>query len=93
MPRWSFARVEASKAADVSSYRGLAPCRPLPPIVWCRSPRALFRAGGVPADEAERVAGSLVDANLAGHDSHGMIRIPQYLQAVADGQLQARAFL
>ena len=33
------------------------------------------------------MAQSLVDANLAGHDSHGIIRVPQYLKAVADGHL------
>jgi uncharacterized oxidoreductase len=49
--------------------------------------RALFQAGGVPADEARVVAASLVDANLAGHDSHGLIRIPQYLKAIHDGLL------
>jgi uncharacterized oxidoreductase len=49
---------------------------------------ALFRAGGLPADEAERVAASLVLANLSGHDSHGLIRVPQYLTAVANGLLR-----
>src|SRR6516225_3806616 len=52
---------------------------------------ALFRAAGVPADEAARVAGSLVDANLCGHDSHGLIRIPQYLEAIGDGRLKPGA--
>ena len=50
--------------------------------------RAVFQAAGVPPDEAAVVAGSLVDANLAGHDSHGVIRIVQYLKALDDGQLQ-----
>lgn len=50
--------------------------------------RKLFEGGGVPPDEAEIVATSLVEANLAGHDSHGLIRIPQYLKAVADGILK-----
>jgi uncharacterized oxidoreductase len=49
----------------------------------------LFQAGGVPDDEAQIVASSLVDANLAGHDSHGLIRIPQYLKAIDDGLLKA----
>lgn len=53
--------------------------------------RGLFEAGGVPADEAATVAGSLVDANLCGHDSHGLIRIPQYLKAVAEGRLRPGA--
>jgi uncharacterized oxidoreductase len=53
----------------------------------------LFRASGFPADEAEVVARSLVGANLCGHDSHGLIRIPQYLTAQAAGRLKAGAAL
>jgi uncharacterized oxidoreductase len=53
--------------------------------------RSLFVAGGVPADEAEVVARSLVEANLRGHDSHGLIRIMQYLDAIADGRLKPGA--
>ena len=50
--------------------------------------RSLFVAGGVPGEEAEVVAGSLVDANLCGHDSHGLIRIPQYLRSIRDGKMK-----
>ncbi|HJZ91092.1 MAG TPA: Ldh family oxidoreductase, partial [Gemmataceae bacterium] len=53
----------------------------------------LFRAAGVPADEAATVAGSLVDANLCGHDSHGVIRVPQYVGFLRDGKLVAGAEL
>jgi uncharacterized oxidoreductase len=35
------------------------------------------------------VANSLVDANLCGHDSHGVIRIVQYLKALDDDWLRA----
>lgn len=52
---------------------------------------ALFRASGVPADESARVAQSLVLANLCGHDSHGMIRIMQYADAIKDGRLKPGA--
>ena len=52
---------------------------------------SLFEAGGVPADEADVVARNLVDANLCGHDSHGVIRVVQYLGAVADGRLKPGA--
>jgi uncharacterized oxidoreductase len=55
--------------------------------------RDLFTAAHVPGDEADVVARSLVDANLAGHDSHGVIRIPQYLKALADGALQCSVAL
>lgn len=52
---------------------------------------ALFRALDVPDTDARRVATSLVDANLCGHDSHGIIRVMQYADALRDGRLQARA--
>jgi hydroxycarboxylate dehydrogenase B len=52
---------------------------------------ALFRSAGVPDADAERVARSLVEANLCGHDSHGVIRVVQYLEAIADGRFQPGA--
>src|SRR5215510_9875428 len=51
----------------------------------------LFDAVGVPRDEANRVARSLVDANLCGHDSHGVIRIVQYADVIRDGRLKPAA--
>jgi uncharacterized oxidoreductase len=51
----------------------------------------LFEAAKVPSEEAERVARSLVDANLRGHDSHGVIRVPQYVKAITDGLLKPGA--
>ena len=39
------------------------------------------------ADEARVVAELLVEANLVGHDSHGVIRIPQYLGQVEAGDI------
>jgi uncharacterized oxidoreductase len=45
----------------------------------------------VSAEEAERVALSLVDANLCGHDSHGVIRVVQYLAAIGDGRMRPGA--
>jgi uncharacterized oxidoreductase len=55
--------------------------------------RRLFVGAGVPADEAGTVAKSLVDANLCGHDSHGVIRVPQYVGFVREGKLFAGAEL
>lgn len=48
---------------------------------------AVFGAVGAPPAVAIRVAEALVDANLAGHDSHGVIRIPQYVDAIRDGEV------
>jgi uncharacterized oxidoreductase len=45
----------------------------------------------VPADEATWVAELLVRANLAGHDSHGVICIPQYARAVRAAEVHAGA--
>jgi uncharacterized oxidoreductase len=50
--------------------------------------RDLFQAGGISPEESDLVARSLVDGNLAGHDSHGVIRIPQYLAALEAGRLR-----
>ena len=49
----------------------------------------LFIAAGVPADSAATVARSLVDANLCGHDSHGVMRVPQYIGFLKDGKYHA----
>ncbi|CEP67016.1 Malate/L-lactate dehydrogenase [Moorella glycerini] len=44
-----------------------------------------FRAIGVPNDEAELVSDSLVWANLRGIDSHGVFRIPIYIDRIKNG--------
>jgi hydroxycarboxylate dehydrogenase B len=46
-----------------------------------------FEHVGCSPEEARRVAASLVDANLTGHDSHGVIRIPRYLDWVRSGDI------
>ena len=48
---------------------------------------AIFAAAGTPEKEARKVAELLVEANCTGHDSHGIIRIPQYLDAIEKGYL------
>ncbi|MBX9678094.1 MAG: Ldh family oxidoreductase [Gemmataceae bacterium] len=63
----------------------------LPASTWTHFAEAVFRAVHVPADEAKRVAESLVDANLCGHDSHGLIRVIQYVDAIGDGRVQPGA--
>ena len=45
----------------------------------------LFTASGVSIDEAKVVTANLVGANLRGHDSHGVLRVTQYLGFVRDG--------
>jgi uncharacterized oxidoreductase len=47
--------------------------------------REVFVASGSSSGEAGRIAASLVGANLAGHDSHGVARVPRYVQWKRDG--------
>ncbi len=51
----------------------------------------LLAAGGVGREEAGLIARSLVDSNLRGHDSHGMMRIPYYLDGLNKGETTAAA--
>ena len=45
----------------------------------------LFTAAGVPEADASIVADNLIGANLRGHDSHGVLRIPQYVDFLRKG--------
>ncbi len=49
----------------------------------------VFVAAGCDREEALRVASHLVEANLVGHDSHGVIRIPSYVEWLRDGKVLA----
>jgi len=51
----------------------------------------IFRAIGVPADGAAWMGAVLVRANLRGHDSHGMIRVPQYVASWKKGEADPAA--
>jgi uncharacterized oxidoreductase len=51
----------------------------------------IFAGLQVPHEEAAWVAELLVRANLVGHDSHGVIRIPQYAQAIQSAHVQPGA--
>jgi len=42
--------------------------------------RDIFAKAGCSGAEAERIGKYLVSANLTGHDSHGVARVPRYLQ-------------
>lgn len=49
----------------------------------------LFARAGCGDEEAAAIADHLVEANLAGHDSHGVIRTPIYLQWLLEGKVFA----
>jgi len=46
---------------------------------------ALFEAGGVPSEDALTVSDCLVEANLRGVDTHGVFRVPGYLERLRQG--------
>lgn len=53
----------------------------------------IFDAAGCKRDEADRIGRYLLSANLAGHDSHGVIRTPRYVQWLQEGKVLAGAQL
>ncbi len=50
--------------------------------------RDIFAAAGAPSDIAALVAESLVMTNLFGHDSHGVLRVKQYITMIRAGMIQ-----
>jgi uncharacterized oxidoreductase len=54
-----------------------------------RAIEAIAAAGGSEPSEARLVAENLVEANLLGHDSHGIGMMPRYVEALLQGGLKA----
>ena len=54
---------------------------------------SIYLAKGTPEDEAEIVATHQVKANLVGHDSHGVIHIPEYCERIDKGHIVPRRSL
>ncbi len=51
----------------------------------------VFEKLNIPPTEAEVVTRSMVDANRVGHDSHGVIHLPKYVQELKAGLIQPGA--
>jgi LDH2 family malate/lactate/ureidoglycolate dehydrogenase len=52
---------------------------------------ALFVKNGATAADAADVADHMIEASLAGHDSHGIMRGPEYLERVESGLIDVKA--
>jgi len=52
---------------------------------------SIFVALGTPEEDAELVSNLLVEANLTGYDSHGMIRLPIYARGIKMGAVKPGA--
>jgi len=53
----------------------------------------IFTGAGLPSPDAEVVAHSLVDADLRGVSSHGVVRVPTYVAGLRDGSINPRPSL
>jgi len=51
----------------------------------------IFKVAGATDEEARIVSDLLVESNLAGHDSHGVLRIPQYVRMILNGDIKPGA--
>ena len=49
--------------------------------------REIYVRKGAAEEEADTVARLLVESSLLGHDSHGVLRMPQYVAAIENGQI------
>ena len=52
--------------------------------------RSLLQAHGVPPEDSAIIAGCLVSADLRGVDTHGLCRLPIYLERVRAGLINAK---
>lgn len=53
----------------------------------------VFVAAGTPIETAREVAATLVEGNLTGHDSHGVLRVTFYVDMIRNGRLDPRGEL
>src|SRR3954451_225928 len=103
-PAWSASRAQLSTSAPVAveMVEGSPTPRSMPPSLrrhddgvqlipadaLTETVRAIFAAAGCDDTEATRIATELVEANLTGHDSHGVVRVQRYLAWLRSGSLR-----
>src|SRR5258708_9067655 len=49
----------------------------------------IFESAGCSEDEGDRIGRYLMSANLSGHDSHGVVRVPRYVAQKKNGTVVA----
>src|SRR5437868_9119326 len=87
-PRTALRPCRDRKQARPAAGAGVQGGNPMPIVQADRLTRigaALLKAAGASEEEASAVAVGCVNANLAGHDSHGVIAIPTYIDRVKAG--------
>lgn len=68
----------------MSSIASIAPER----LIACVA--GIFAGCGLPAEDAQVVADSLVEADLRGVSSHGVVRVPTYVAGLREGSINPR---
>lgn len=63
----------------------------LPSTTLCKFVTQALLAQGVPQPDADKVAGLMVEADILGHDTHGVFRLRQYLSRLRDGGCNPKA--
>jgi len=51
----------------------------------------IFRAVGTPEEDARVTAHLIVESNVTGHDSHGVVAVPRYVRGIKEGYIIAGA--
>src|ERR1700693_1449621 len=75
----------AQKLATSTQAPRIAAAAPAPFV------RRACEAAGLPAGDAEQVAGLMVEADLRGSDTHGVIRLPLYVRRLKVGGINKQA--
>lgn len=63
----------------------------IPAATLCATAADILRKVGVPAGHAEAVASALVDADLEGLGSHGLMLLPMYVERIVAGSVSPQA--
>ncbi|MBF4163147.1 Ldh family oxidoreductase [Nocardioides acrostichi] len=58
---------------------------------WVRVCSQILSARGMPSDDAASMARLMVDSDAAGHESHGLWRLPQYIDDIERGLVNVSA--
>jgi hydroxycarboxylate dehydrogenase B len=75
-------------AVNEADRRGTAPVHLVAAGALETTVRDIFVAAGCAAEEGGRIARELVGANLTGHDSHGVVRVPLYVDWMRAGYVR-----
>src|SRR6185295_9985631 len=78
-------------ATEARPGRAVSGERRLPPERLIDFAAAVYQTAGMPPDDARLVADTLVQADLWGHQSHGVLRLPWYLARLKAGVCTAVA--